>query len=236
MMDYENDGVGKMEEVKDWRLPDLNIKAAEASNHSMPAVEEVLTQVGRRGSNGKRVSKKWWVLVVAVLVVLVVVIPVAVVESHNKSTSNTSKDSGGDGPIDKNDENEGDKDADEDIDHTGSANSQGDGDGGDDSGGIPVNHVQSGRNAVFSEVVDYLVEQDVSHRSILETGNTPQKRAAEWIANADKFNLAVPTTARDDYGEGYKYVVRYVMAVNFFAMHGHEWDRNLYFMTNRDGE
>jgi len=230
MMD--NDDMGKMEEVKDWRLADLNIGAADPSNHSMPAVEEVLTQVGRRGSNGKKISKKWWVLMVAVLVVLVVVIPVAVVET-NKSTSSTSKDSGGDGPIDKNDDNEGEKDEDEDINHTGSVNNQG---GGDDSGGSPVSDVHSGRNAGFSEVVDYLVEQDVSHRSILETANTPQNRAAEWIANADKFNLAVPTTARDDYGEGYKYVVRYVMAVNFFAMHGHDWERNLYFMTDRDGE
>ena len=213
----DEDTAGTMEEVRDWKMGDLKIQIEDPSQHSMPAVEEAITQSGGRSSPSKGINKKWWVfLAAALVVVLVVVIPVAVVE--NTSTSSTSSDN----PIDKVDDNPSDKDSDADLDH------------GSGQGQTPADDVQSDRNAGFSAVVEYLVAQDVSHRSDLETEGSPQHEAAMWIANDDKANHAVPMTGRDDLSEGYKYIVRYVMAVNWFAMKGHDWYDDLFFMTARD--
>jgi hypothetical protein len=89
------------------------------------------------------------------------------------------------------------------------------------------------RSASTSDVIRYLVDQGISTEEDLRTG-TPQFRAAAWLATEDEANLAVPIAYSKDDTEGYLYMCRYVMALNYFAMGGHtHWRFQLGFLGKR---
>lgn len=246
MMSGTHDAAVGDDEPKEWKLHEVNIEAQADPSHSFPAAEEAITDIGGIPYKNKSIPKKLLFAIVAALVVLVIAIPLAVVGS-NSSKSALSNGKSDDGPIDKVDGVAGDKDADEDIDHTDTGK-QGeildDKDSDSDLNHTPSNQENTsdtgadtteGRMATFDEIVEWMVKEDVSHRTDMETTGKPQHSAVEWLALHDEGNLPVPTTGtRDDFGDGYKYVVRYVMAVNYFATQGHRWDKDYRFMSKKD--
>jgi hypothetical protein len=72
-----------------------------------------------------------------------------------------------------------------------------------------------------SQVINYLVKEGISHRADLEKAGSPQSYAADWIANEDDMNLAVPDS--DSTALGYDFVTRYVLSVIWFGMGGSSW-------------
>lgn len=196
-------------EIKDWDLTGSTMieETTDAENHhSMPTPEEVIVDHYAGGAPIKS-RKKWGIVVACLVVFFILVIPAVVVGKHKKATENATV-----GTVEKQSE-AGEKDAGQDTSHD----------------------TLEGRNSGMKAVVDYLVAQDISHRADLTNEATPQYKAAQWIANSDKANMAVPTSDKVDFvNGGYKYVVRYVMAVNYFALKGHNWSNKLNFMTHRD--
>jgi hypothetical protein len=89
------------------------------------------------------------------------------------------------------------------------------------------------RQAEFGSVVDYLTVNEISDIQDLVTPGTPQNRAAQWLAETDGANLPIPINS-GDYIDGYRYIFRYVMAVNYYALDGPNWTMQLNFMSPYD--
>jgi len=239
MMSGTHDAAIDDDEPKDWKLDEVNIESQPDSNHSFPSPEEAITNAGGIQKMSKPIPKKLLVAIVVALVVLVVAIPFAVMGS-NKSQStgsssskvtNVSNDKDADGDIDHTDKGKqgeflDEKDADNDLDKAPSNQ-----DGTSDTGGDNTEE----RLSTIDEIIEWMAKEDVSHRTDMETTGKPQNEAVQWLALYDHANLPVPTSGtRDDMGDGYKYVVRYVMAVNYFALGGNLWDKDYFFMSKRD--
>ena len=240
------------DEPQDWHLDEVNIEAqAHSNNHSMPSPEEVIAQAGRIRYTTKRVPKKRMIAMVAALVVIMVAIPAAMIVSKGSKASKAATSGiSGESPIDKVDGDPSEKDADGDIDHTDKSkqgeflnekdsdndlnHATSDGDGTVDTQDQPDADDAEQRMTTMEEIVEWMVNEDVSHQSTMETAGSPQYRAAEWLAVNDPANLPLPATGRHDYGDGYKYVVRYVMAVNYFALQGQQWAQDFHFMSYLD--
>jgi hypothetical protein len=79
----------------------------------------------------------------------------------------------------------------------------------------------SSRDSHFRSVVGYIVSQGITDRYVLEVSGTAQNRAAMWLAFEDAANLPVPIDK--DSLEAMKYTTRYVLAVDYFALHGDHW-------------
>jgi len=82
------------------------------------------------------------------------------------------------------------------------------------------------------EVVNFLSD-NFADRTALEEKDTPQKRAAKWIADEDDFKMPLP--ASTNYEDAYKFVQRYALAVMYFAWSGEEkWIFNYQFLSNQN--
>jgi hypothetical protein len=73
----------------------------------------------------------------------------------------------------------------------------------------------------FRSVVDFIVSEGITDRYVLEVSGTAQNRAAMWLAFDDGAKLPVPMET--DSLEAIKYTSRYVLAVDYFALHGDHW-------------
>jgi len=89
------------------------------------------------------------------------------------------------------------------------------------------------RNTDFESVVEFLANEGISDREDLVAEGSPQNRAALWLAEEDPRNVALPTDSRYE-TQGYLYVARYVMALNYFAMGGQSWPFQLNFLSGDD--
>jgi Leucine-rich repeat (LRR) protein len=89
------------------------------------------------------------------------------------------------------------------------------------------------RVADFDSVKRYMIDQGVSSEDAFSSTGTPQYRAATWLAQVDGANLPVPTSNIRAF-DGYRYVARYVMAVNFYALNGENWPAPEIFMNDDD--
>lgn len=85
----------------------------------------------------------------------------------------------------------------------------------------------------LNSLIDYLVGQGVSDASDLQDTTTPQYKAARWLAVEDGANIPIPANGITLVG-GYRYIFRYVMALNYFALGGDEWDDSFNFLTDDD--
>lgn len=82
------------------------------------------------------------------------------------------------------------------------------------------------------DVVNFLSD-NFADRTALEERDSPQKRAAKWIADQDEMKMPVP--ASSEYEEAYKFVQRYALAVLFFAWSGEDkWMFKYQFLSAQD--
>jgi hypothetical protein len=86
------------------------------------------------------------------------------------------------------------------------------------------------RESSFEQVVTYMANSGVSTFTALSSPGTPQNRAAHWMAEMDKADIAVPELAVTTLA-GYKYMSRYILAVFYLSMGGQNWNFQANFMT-----
>jgi hypothetical protein len=88
--------------------------------------------------------------------------------------------------------------------------------------------------STYQEVVQFIVDQGISTESEVTTPETPQYKAAWWLAQDDPANVPVPTTSDRNSYDGYRYMTRYVMAVNYYAFDGPNWRVDINWMNDLD--
>lgn len=89
----------------------------------------------------------------------------------------------------------------------------------------------------LAEVVQFLLDNGISSAEDLDTENSPQQLAAAWLAEEDPANLPVPTgaaTGVDASIDSYRYMARYVLALDYFAWEGENWKDDMNFLTGDD--
>jgi hypothetical protein len=200
---------------------------------SFPSPEEVRTSVWADQGSSKGEGKRYLKVALAAGVIIAILIGVAVGVSSGGGGSNggsDQSDSGflGDteGTSTSNSTNNGSQPSSENtIDGGAGANN-------DTSQGTTVTTNPTGRRSTFEAVLSYMIDSGVSDSTAFESFDTPQFRAATWLAEQDGANKAVPTTGITSLS-GYKYMTRYVMAVFFFSTDGINWDESLDFMTEK---
>ena len=85
------------------------------------------------------------------------------------------------------------------------------------------------------QIIDYMIQQNVSLSTELELVDSPQSLAVEFLANLDAMQFSIPTTTSDKgTSYGYKFITRYVMALFYYAMNGTTWYYDLNFLTQQD--
>lgn len=93
---------------------------------------------------------------------------------------------------------------------------------------------EGGRRSTPEQVVNYIMDQNLgsSEFQLTNTGNI-QHHAVKYLATEDSANLRVPSGDKTTH-EGYRYVFRYIMALNFYSFHGREWKSRLGFLREGD--
>ena len=79
----------------------------------------------------------------------------------------------------------------------------------------------------------YLEQNGVTSSATIFDYETAQAQAAQWLANADARNLALPSVGVTN-KEGYHYMTRYVLATLYFAFQGEEWRFPFNFLSSDD--
>ena len=84
-------------------------------------------------------------------------------------------------------------------------------------------------------VMHYFKQEGVTSEETFETIDSPQRRAAQWLAETDTYfdHSFIPETNITS-TEGYNFMARYVMAVDFFALGGGNWNPTLNFLSSED--
>ena len=73
----------------------------------------------------------------------------------------------------------------------------------------------------------------ISEASLLEEVDTPQNKAALWIADQDELQVPLPSDPAN-YDTSYQFVQRYIMAVFYFALDGPKWTNQISFLSSKD--
>ena len=96
-------------------------------------------------------------------------------------------------------------------------------------------NADSANSPYYDDIVNFLVDNQVSSVPDMNDPNSPQARAIEWLTEQDPANVPVPIASSIDGSyEAYMYMVRYVMAVNYFALGGTNWTNDLQFLMLDD--
>ena len=72
----------------------------------------------------------------------------------------------------------------------------------------------------------------VSELSLLEQLDSPQYKAALWIADQDELNVPLPSDPTN-YSTSFDFVQRYIMAVFYFALDGPNWTKKMEFLSGK---
>lgn len=97
---------------------------------------------------------------------------------------------------------------------------------------IGQNNRSARSNSRADEVVDFL-SSNFADRAKLTKSDSPQRRAAKWIADEDEYKMSIP--ASNSYEDAYKFVQRYALAVLYFSWKGDEnWIFNYQFLSSHD--
>jgi len=202
---------------------DIALRDEQEEGVSFPAAEEVRIDIG---SPKKSVSRRClWTLAV-LLVVFVVTISIGVVK--NEKSKSTVPNTSNDAP----EKHENDEAKNKNPDHDGTPSGEVDTPASNTSNAddAPVIIIPNPRNASIGAVMVHLVDEKISELVFLEDEESPQYKAAYWLAEVDEANLPIPTTPQ----HYYPYMVRYVMALNYFALHGEDWNDDAHFLSERD--
>lgn len=178
---------------------------------SLPLPEEIRTSIGGGSTRGNHSNRSItgavslkWVYLGAALSLLVLVIVIPIVSFRPSSSSSDVSLSGGDG-------------------------------GPNDFtlGRGPDPEAARRPRPARQDVIQYLLDNGVSSQQDLQSDGSPQNLAASWLAEEDPANVVIPTfnvTTVD----GYLYMTRYIMALNYFAMDGENWLDSMNFLSGDD--
>jgi len=105
--------------------------------------------------------------------------------------------------------------------------------GGSTSGPATNTNVNRSR---YQKTIDYLVDIGISTREELEDPSSPQYQAADWIANVDEYQIALPVEVDNgsDLIPHTPFTERYALAVFYYATFGNSWKYGLKFMEAVD--
>jgi hypothetical protein len=96
----------------------------------------------------------------------------------------------------------------------------------------PQNQAEETR---YQQVIDYLVHVGVTSRAILEGDfESPQYKAANWIANVDEYQIPLPTELGVDTPLHTRFTERYALAAIYYALGGDAWRFSMKFMEPTD--
>lgn len=84
--------------------------------------------------------------------------------------------------------------------------------------------------ARYAEIEKYIATTGISAIDALRNSDSPQHRAAKWLANKDGMKLAIPNSPV--IGSHLTFVERYVLAVFYFATGGPGWTNQLNFLSD----
>ena len=89
---------------------------------------------------------------------------------------------------------------------------------------------------MYDTIVSYVVSQGISNETALKTEGTPQNSAARWLSEQDEARVQVPTVPIADASDssGYRFITRYIMALNYFVLGGDGWRTSVRFLTEYD--
>ena len=85
----------------------------------------------------------------------------------------------------------------------------------------------------FQAITQYFMQEGVTSEETFASNDSPQRRAANWLAETDTHydDAYIPATNITE-EEGYVFLSRYVMTVNYFALGGGNWNRDLNFLSS----
>ena len=92
------------------------------------------------------------------------------------------------------------------------------------------------REPRVDQVIDYLVDNEVSKLADLTAEGTPQQWAVHWLADQDALNVPIPEEMEGGFlgPEGVRFVSRYVAALLYFALDGPDWSHPLNFLSEKE--
>ncbi|CAB9523465.1 serine threonine-protein kinase BRI1-like [Seminavis robusta] len=97
---------------------------------------------------------------------------------------------------------------------------------------ISQNNKSARGNSRENDVVNFLSD-NFADRTALTERDSPQKRAAKWIADEDELKMPLPGS--NSYEDAYEFVQRYALAVLFFAWGGEDkWIFNYQFLSGQN--
>jgi len=156
--------------------------------------------------------------IAVLLLVAIVAIPTIIVTGNNKSSNssnskNIEANNGGGSSSNNN------KDTTEDTTE-------------DEEGGLRITPTSS---PYLQAVLQYFIQEGVTSEQVFANTDSPQRKAAEWLAETDTFFETgyIPETNRTEY-DGYRFMARYIMATNYFALGGDDWIVDLNFLSEQD--
>lgn len=79
----------------------------------------------------------------------------------------------------------------------------------------------------FGTTSEFLLENKIASQQDLAKKDSPQYRAANWIANQDDEYLEIPVQA-----DPFRFIQRYTLAVLYYSMGGEEWTASLRFLSS----
>lgn len=83
----------------------------------------------------------------------------------------------------------------------------------------------------FRDVTEFLSVK-ITQLSLLQNNDTPQYKAALWIADQDEANMPIPENPRN-YDVSKDFVQRYIMAVFYFSLDGPNWTNQMNFLSEK---
>jgi hypothetical protein len=88
------------------------------------------------------------------------------------------------------------------------------------------------RSSSFATIAEYLLLYNVSSETnLFEDALSFQHRTVLWLAYKDPMDLSVPDFGPESH-DGYMFVFRYVMALNYLSLGGVGWISRMNFITN----
>ena len=90
------------------------------------------------------------------------------------------------------------------------------------------------RQASLAQVMNYIAASGFSSKESLQNGDSPQALAANWMANLDEMNMALPTDKDGSSAKGYTYLTRYAVGLLWYALKGTDWKNQYGFLSAVD--